>query len=438
MKKQHILIKGTIILTITGFISRLIGFFYRIFLSHKIGAEGLGIYQLIFPISVFCYSLTTAGIQTVISQFVASKASSENERGARDTLKTGLFFSLTLSIITSLFLYQNAGWLATYVIFEPRCTTLLKMLAFSIPFECIHSCINGYYYGIKKITVPAVSQMIEQTARVGSVILFYFMMLEKGIPVTPVIAVYGIIFGEGFAALYSTIAIALNFNRNPLSQEKKDSRRTILQSLLIMSLPLTVNRIIVNLLQSVEAILIPGKLQQWGLDTSAALSVYGILTGMTLPLILFPTAITNSISVLLLPSVAEAQAGGQKKQIELTVQKTVSYSFFLGLFATLFFLLTGRFLGNLLFHNALAGEFIMVLAWISPFLYLSTTLSSILHGLGKTGVTFINNIISLTIRILFVIFGIPKYGIMAYLWGNLISQACNSLLMYLAVKKILR
>ena len=73
--KKHMLIRGTLILTITGLVTRIIGFFYRIFLSHTIGAEGMGIYQLIFPIHSICFSLTVAGIQTAISRFLAAKVS---------------------------------------------------------------------------------------------------------------------------------------------------------------------------------------------------------------------------------------------------------------------------------------------------------------------------------------------------------------------------
>ena len=79
-------------------------------------------------------------------------------------------------------------------------------------------------------------------------------------------------------------------------------------------------------------------------------------------------------------------------------------------------------MGRVLFANELAGTFIIILGWMCPFLYLFTTLSSILNGLGKTSITFTLNIIGLSIRIAFVVWGIPLFGIKAYLWGTLLSQ----------------
>ena len=83
MSKKHFL-KGTLILTCTGLISRMIGFFYRIFLSHSIGAQGLGLYQLIIPVQTLVLAVTTAGIQTVISRLVASHMALGRTKEARD------------------------------------------------------------------------------------------------------------------------------------------------------------------------------------------------------------------------------------------------------------------------------------------------------------------------------------------------------------------
>lgn len=131
---------------------------------------------------------------------------------------------------------------------------------------------------------------------------------------------------------------------------------------------------------------------------------------------------------MLLPDVAEAQASNNMEHVRYTSASTVKYCILLGILCTGIFLSFGNRLGLLLFHNKLAGSFIITLAWICPFLYLSTTLSSILNGLGKTLSTFINNIVALSIRILFIIFAVPVLGIAGYLWGLLLSQLVITLL----------
>lgn len=428
MKTRHSLLKGTLILTLTGLVSRIIGFFYRIFLSRTIGAEGMGIYQLIFPVYVMCFSFTSAGIETTISKFVASKLSVNDKKSARDILYMGLFLSFSLAILSSYILLTHSEFIAVNLLEEPRCAPLLIVLAFAIPFCSIHSCITGYYYGLKQAAIPAFMQLMEQIVRVTSVYIICSIYTEKGLGITPKIAVYGIVFGELCSMFISICSVASHFHRLKIPKTRKLSMLYHLKSIITMSLPLTCNKVLINLLQSVEAVLIPSMLRRYGLTTSESLSIYGILTGMALPLILFPSAITNSVSVMLLPEVASAHATEHTKRIQNIIEDTIKYCMILGILCTGGFLLYGSLMGNILFGNELVGQFIITLAWICPFLYLTTTLNSILHGLGKSVIAFFNNTLGLGIRIFFVVCMIPIYGITGYLWGVLVSQLTITLL----------
>ncbi|MDE6318275.1 MAG: polysaccharide biosynthesis C-terminal domain-containing protein, partial [Lachnospiraceae bacterium] len=204
--------------------------------------------------------------------------------------------------------------------------------------------------------------------------------------------------------------------------------RRITGQLLQLAVPLSANRLVLNLLQSVEAIYIPNRLMAYGLSNANALSVYGVLSGMSLPLILFPSAITNSISVLLLPIVAEADLNGNHTAVRRAIFTSIRCCLLLGFGCTAMFLLFGRLAGRLLFHSELAGSFILTLSFICPFMYIASTLNSILNGLGKTIQTFLFSVVSLLLRLLFVFFAIPVYGIKGYLWGILASQMLQTAL----------
>lgn len=429
MKKSsfmhHPLLAGTLLLTLAGLLSRIIGFFYRIFLSHTIGAEGLGIYQLIFPIYALTFSLTVAGIQTALSKFVAEAAacsSSCNMPARRPAAITYLYAGLTLSLGLSFactsFLYFYADEIAIVILGEARCTPLLQILSLTVPFGAVHACINGYYYGLQKTAVPAISQLLEQIARVGSVYFMYRIALEQGRPITISMAVWGLVAGEIVSVLYSVSFTRFHKHTRYISRAARQ--------IFTMALPLTANRVLVNLLQSGEAILIPGRLRAFGYTSQEALSVYGVLTGMAMPMVLFPSVITNSVSVMLLPAISEAQAKQDIRYIENSIKKSCFYCITLGLACTLGFLLFGKSLGRMVFANELAGTFMVILGWICPFLYLTTTLSSILNGLGKTTTTFLLNLLGSGIRIFFVAFLIPMLGIKAYLWGMLASHLAVS------------
>lgn len=425
--RSHPLITGTLLLTLSGLLSRLIGFFYRIFLSQRIGAEGMGIYQLTFPIHILTISLTSSAIQTAISRFVAQAASSGCNRDKGSSfcrksfhnekcyLTAGLMLSLSLAFACTIFLYRFSNRIATEFLEEPRCAPLLQILSLTIPFAAIHSCINGYFYGLKKTFVPAASQLLEQFVRVAGVWLFFEISMEKHGAISLNLVMWGMVAGELVAVLFS-----VSFLRRKNNQ---GSRLGAMRQIFFMSLPLSANRVLVNILQSMEAVMIPGQLRQFGYSTSESLSVYGILTGMALPMVLFPSVLTNSVSVMLLPAIAEAQEKKEHGYILTLIKRTCFYSLLLGFGCTMMFLFLGRWMGSFLFGNELAGTFIVILGWICPFLYLSTTLHSILNGLGKTTSTFFLNIMGLGIRIGFVLYVIPAAGIKGYLWGLLLSQS---------------
>ena len=219
--RRHPLIAGTMLLTIAGVLSRVIGFFYRIFLSQKIGAEGMGIYQLTVPIYILTISVTSSAIQTAISRFVAQAAVSTNacnnspagfspygrrkfpRRHGRTGfcnescyLSGGLILSLALSFLCTFVLYRFAEPIALRFLEEPRCAPLLEIIALSIPFGAVHSCINGYFYGLKRTFVPAASQLLEQIVRVAGVWLFFEISMEKYQTISLNLVAWGIVAGE--------------------------------------------------------------------------------------------------------------------------------------------------------------------------------------------------------------------------------------------------
>lgn len=434
--KNHPLITGTLVLTATGLITRLIGFYYRIYLTKLFGEEGMGIYQLLNPILALSFSLTAAGYQTAISKFVAERTALQKDSLFRPVL-VGLSISLPLSLLCTGFIWGFAEVIGSSLLQEPRTVPMLRILAFSVPLAGVHSCINGYFYGKKKTLVPALSQLLEQLARVGCVYMVSFIALQQGKMPTINVAVLGLLFGEMVSMLLSLGAIYCCYvkEHSPASlspgtwvPHAKSKLLPVYQSILSMALPLTANRLVLNFLQSMESVSIPQSLKLYGYDTSTALSVYGVLTGMAMPLIFFPNALTGSVAVLLLPMISESNACGDRAAVKKAVVKTGKYCGLMGLICMGVFVLFGNAIGIFLFDSPLAGHFITTLGFICPFMYLDSTLSSILQGLGKAGSLFIMNIVCLLLRLAFVFFAIPYVGISGYLWGILASQILQSIL----------
>lgn len=452
MKKfRNKLIQGTLLLTIAGFVTRLIGFAYRIFLADVLGTKLLGIYQLVFPVYGICFTIYGAGIQTAISQLIASNVETSSQKARKDLaiLKWGLLTSLSLSLSLTTIVFTFAEPIATHLLLESSCSPYLKILALLFPFCGTAACINGYFYGKKEAKVPAVTQIIEQLVRVTSVVLLCILLSVTG-ETGCKFALLGLVFGEAASCFYNCYQLYLAIHKNikkgtdtklrPFSKDNLLTPTTIQHNkiaatLIFLAFTLTITKLVISILHSVEAVFIPAALRKFGCSPQDALSIYGILSGIALPFILFPSTITNSFAVMLLPAIAQAQAERSDEKIRNYVTLSSKYSLFIGYLFTCIFLLFGKELGQSIFHSIDAGNYIFVLSWLCPFLYLSTTLTSIINGLGKTQLTFLITVVSLLVKIYFLIFLVPRYGIQAYLVGSLLSQITMTLLEIIYLRK---
>ena len=165
---KKIFLKGTLILACTGLITRIAGFFYRIFLSHAIGAEGLGLYQLVLPLQGLMAALSYTGIQSALSRLIASRLALQEKKEARFSLVTGTLVAVFFSAAAGFLIFRHADFFASAILQTPQTAGLLRITAVSIPLCAIHSCIDSYYYARKKASVPAIVQLSEQAARISA------------------------------------------------------------------------------------------------------------------------------------------------------------------------------------------------------------------------------------------------------------------------------
>lgn len=438
--KKHPLLLGTILLTTAGIISRILGFFYRIFLSRTIGASGLGLYQLIFPVFTLCLAISASGIQTAISRYVAA------EKNGQKHLYTGLLLSVTLSGLFSLLIYLMAPWIASDVLKEPRTEELLKVMVYSLIPASVHACFNGYYYGKKNSVIPSACQIIEQLARVFGTLIIYYVLLESGLPLKPIHAVWGLVISElaGFlvnvtAYLFGKESITENSNLERKSQHQHwnlsvANDYSTAKALGLMAIPLTLNHVLMTLSHSLENLLLPQQLMAFGYSSDEALGHFGILTGMALSVIFFPSAITNSLSVLLLPRISETKVKGDMCVVLDTIKGAVCCGVALGSLCTFVFLLSADWFGIYIFDNTLAGFYIRILSILCPFMYTASLLSSIVNGLGHATLTLICNLSGCLVRILAIWLLVPVYGMYAYIISMIVAAVVVMMELVVVIK----
>lgn len=377
---------------------------------------------MIFPVFTLCLAVSASGIQTAISRYVAS------EKASRRYLWCGMLLSVVLAGVLAMFVYSLAPWIASEILKETRTTELLQLMSCSLVPAAVHACFNGYYYGKKNSIPPAICQIVEQLARVIGTLLIYQVLQDQGRPLEPIHAVWGLVISELAGLLVNVTSYLILDATHEGSQKAACKTETLLSKLRqplkmlgIMAIPLTLNHVLMTLSHSLENLLLPQQLVAFGYSSDEALSHFGILTGMALSVIFFPSAITNSLSVLLLPRISETKSRGDICAVLDTIKGALCCGVVLGSLCTFIFLLSADWFGIYIFDNTLAGFYIRVLSILCPFMYTSSLLSSIVNGLGYASLTLACNLSGCAVRILAIWFLVPAYGMYAYIISMIVA-----------------
>ena len=437
LKRQ--ILKGTFILSAAGIVTRVLGLYNRVFLANLIGAGELGIYQLIFPVFMVCNAICCSGIETALSRLVASYGGRGCHGNIRRLVKLAVGISLSLALLLAVGVFFGASPISIYILKEPGCAVCLKVMAPVILFSTAHSCVLGYFYGLKKTVVPASSQLIEQIVRVSAIYILS-LSLFSGNKAGAVLAVCGMVAGDGISCVYTLLSYKLHVRRLNCHVADSDgslaSYGFLLRQLMRDAVPLTINRLSLTMLSSVEAVLIPAMMKAYYTASGEAMEIYGVITGMAMPFVMFPTTLTNSLASMLLPTVAEAAGRRDYKLVNRAVSKSVHYCLLIGIVSMSIFILYGNGLGIAFFKNEMAGRLLTLFAFLCPFMYMSSALASVLNGLGKTQLTLLHNVISVGIRIGFVVVCVPKMGVSGYLWGLMAASFLLCTMHFIRIARI--
>lgn len=436
MSKNNI-IKGTLILTIAGIITKILGFYNRIFLTRLIGVKELGIYQLIFPIYLLAFSFCCQGISTTLTKHVSYHLGKKNSDNMKKTFYICLIFSFLLSIVTCIIIYKTAYPISIFILKNSDCAVLLRIISIAIPFVSIKACINAYFVGINKPGYHGFSHLIEQIIRITTAyILASPWSAEK---VNAVLAVIAVVIGEISATILAIAFYIIKIRQNQTGNNNDNKKPTEKSLILFKSLcsdiaPITVNNLIFTLFSSFEAIIMPTMLFYYYGDGNLAMEMYGIITGIVIPFLLFPSTITTSLSTMLLPAVSFANAKKDSNKIKSAVNNSVMFCLFLGACAWLMFLIFGKWACSFAFNNIKAGILLQKMSFLCPLIYLSGTLSAIMNGIDKAFKNLIFNISGITLRIIISFTLVPIYGISAYISGMTASYVIIDILLLIACK----
>lgn len=305
MTRQR-LYKGTIILALAGFLTKLIGAVYRIPLARLLGAEGMGLYQMAYPVYTMLLALSAGGIPVAISILVADELSRKDRLGANRVLSTALILMSLVGAAFSFAVYRGASFFANHILHEPRAYFAMVAIAPAVFFASLSSAFRGYFQGFQEMRPTAVSQIIEQLVRVSTVLILVYYLLPRGLEIAAAGAAFGAVTGGvaslGFLYLVFrkwkfTGGAVFSFPKGSVSQGRR---------LVQIAIPLSLGGIVLPLMQVVDASIVPLRLQVAGLSPAQATEQFGQLAGMAMTLINLPAILTVALATSMVPAVYEA------------------------------------------------------------------------------------------------------------------------------------
>ncbi|MCX7843406.1 MAG: stage V sporulation protein B [Clostridia bacterium] len=418
-------IGGTVILMLAGFVVRILGFVYRIYLANLIGAEGLGLFQLISPVYSLIILTLTSGVSIAVSKMVAEEYAKNHIINLRRITYCALVVVAGAGVIVSGIMFAFMDFIVDVILKDSRTYYSMIFLLPCIPVIAAASAIKGYFYGMQDVVPTAISQIVEQIVRIGLVMAMAGYFLNIGLEYACALAVIGMAFGEISNLLVVYIIYIRRKGKETDRQNKKGlmPKRRIVSEIIKISIPVSLNRFINGIMYSVEQLLIPNRLQAGGMDLKGSLEEFGRLTGMAMPLLFFPSVITSALATTLVPAISESISTKSYKTVNYRISRSVQLTFILGFIFTAIFLAYPDEIGNLLYKKQNIGSMLYMLSFTCIFMYVQSTLLGILNGLGMQGISLQNSVIGSAIRIGFVYFYVPLYGVKGYVWGVIISSS---------------
>lgn len=425
MSRQN-LFTGALTILSASLITRILGFVFRIYLSNQLGAQGMGLYQLVLSLYMLVVTFTTSGISVAVSRMVAEQLEINRYKSTRTILRMAVKYSLFISVFASVLLFVSAGFIGEFVLKDTRTVLSLRCLAPSLPFMAVSSCIKGYFYALRNSFKPSSAIVIEQLSKIAFTVAIIGLWLPYGDTYTCAVAVLGMTVGEIISCIYT---VAAYFSGNGRKSSKNAKQKSVLKEIVSVSLPIQTSSTFHSLLRLAENLLILSGLRAFtGGDSAAAIAGYGILKGMVLPLLMFPTSFLQAVVTVLIPEVAGANACGNTKTVNTAVCKTLKLTLLMGVCITGIFFLFPRQIGDILYNDSSVGVMLGKLCFICPLMYLEMVTVGILNAVGEQISPMKYNIADSLLRIFLIYLFVPTGGIDAFLWIMVASNLFTSLL----------
>lgn len=427
MKKRQFF-KNAAILTATSFVLRLIGILFRIYISNRVGAEGMGLYQLIISVYVLASSFATAGLCTAVTRLCADEMIRGTVRSVKRVVSLCITLSIVVGVASGIVILLGVNVVSMAFIGDIRAIPSLKILTVSLPFMGISSCLRGYFTARRRLLSPSLSQILEQAVRIGTIALLLNTVDSLSVEKACFIILLGDTVAEGISCLFMYISYAFDKRHLENGHEKEPTRLTQFKQTIHIALPITSGRYINSALRAFENSIVPRALDHVTRSRALSLAQFGKLKGMAMPLLFFPSSFLTAFSTLLIPEISQAKLLSEHRQLNHTIGKafhvTLLSSYLIG---GIFWTLSAP-LADIIYGDAEVGVMIRILAPLTPIMYLESVVVGILKGLDQQSHSLFYSVLDSVIRIFLILLITPKHGINGFFGVMVVSNVLTCVL----------
>ncbi|MFO7263001.1 MAG: stage V sporulation protein B [Bacillota bacterium] len=430
--------KGTLIILAASFVTRILGFVYRILLSRIIGAEGMGLYQMAYPTITVAVTLVTGGLPVAIAKLVAEAEARGEPEKIRTILRQSLAAVVALSLLCVGGMVLAAPGL-TRLLNDPRAHIVILAMIPVLPVTGVAAVLRGYFQGKQNMIPSALSVTVEQVARIALSIWLAWHWLPYGIAYSAAGAMLGMVGGElcGLLSLfwqYRRQSKTMRPSRTALTATEKAAA---FSALVQLSVPITASRLVGTISYFLEPILVAQSLAIAGIAYTQATGMYGQLAGMAIPLLLFPTVLTYALSVSLVPSVSELAAFRNTARIRQRVRQSMRLALLVGVPFSLLLTVLAEPVCGLVYGTPEVGRLLQLMAPFSLFLYFQGPLNATLQGLGQARAAMFNSLAGAVLKFVAIVMLAtrPSLGIVGVAMAIVLSFVGVTVLHWISVSR---
>lgn len=434
IRKKRLMV-NTALLTGSSLVMSLISMAFQVWLAGRIGSAGIGLYQLVVSVSFLCTTFAVSGVRFAATRLVSEEIGRERAEGIGGAMRRCFVYSMIFGTAAFFVLYSGAEAIGFLWIGDARTVRALRIMAYAMPMVSLSSAVSGYFTACGRVWKPAVVHLFEQLLTIALVAFFLAHSPEGDIEKNCSAVMLGTVCGDA-VSLVMMLSFYLTDRGRHMAGANGQLRLT--SRMLRIALPLAFSAYARSALSTLEHLLVPRGLRSAGFSADRALSGYGTIQGMVMPVISSPACLLMAFSELMIPELTEAQMRGEHDEIRRTVRSLLKKGAGYSLAVSLVIFIFADRLGIAVYSSPDAGHYLRLLSPLIPIMYTDMLCDGCLKGLGQQMWNMGINILDALLGVLLVWRVLPVYALTGYICIIYFNECLNFALSLLRLRRIIR